>query len=432
MKVTLLTLLCGLSLATSCLGAAEPTNRAKAWLQPKEGKWFLDQAKITDPSLPRVLLIGDSILIGYKADAIKALAGKANVDAWLNPYYQSEKLNGYLAEILEYGPYDVVHVNIGLHGWKEGRIKPGTFEPLTKEYIQIIRNKMPKAKIIWANTTPFTIKSKPTELDPVANANILEQNRMAAKAMTEMGVPVNDFYGLLINKLELGRGDTVHWTAPASQILANQAAASILQALGLETAANQKAKPRVVCFGDSITRRGYPALLGEMLGVEAINAGVAGHSSAAGLRRMQKDVLDQKPDVVVIFFGTNDGRVDAPTVHVPVEKYEANLNRMVDECEKIKAKVVLCTLPPVNETIYFQRHTNDTYVAAGGLGKLWEQYRQAALHVARMRQLPVVDLNQRLLAEPTWFSKDGVHPTPEGCALIAQFVAEAVTPLIKQ
>ena len=196
------------------------------------------------------------------------------------------------------------------------------------------------------------------------------------------------------------------------------------------TASDRKA--RIVCFGDSITKRGYPAVLGKMLEVEAINAGVAGNSSAAGLRRMQKDVLDQKPDVVVILFGTNDGRVDAPTVHVPVNQYEANLNRMVDECEKINSKVVLCTLPPVNEEVYFTRHATNAYSAAGGLSSLWAQYRQAALRVATSRKLPVVDLNQRLLAEPKWLSNDGVHPTTAGCTIIARFVAEAVAPLVNK
>lgn len=191
-------------------------------------------------------------------------------------------------------------------------------------------------------------------------------------------------------------------------------------------------KFRVVCFGDSITKRGYPKLLGEMLGVDAINAGVGGNSSAAGLRRIQKDVLDLKPDVVVIFFGTNDGRVDEPRVHVPADKYEANLNRMVDVCEKIQARVVLCTLPPVNETPFYTRHVKETFEAAGGLPKLWAEYRQAALRVGESRKLPVVDLNQKLLQEPEWLSPDGVHPTDAGNAIIARMIADAVRPLIKK
>jgi hypothetical protein len=197
-----------------------------------DGKgWRLDKAKNTDPSRPRVLLIGDSILNGYLKTVTAALEGKAYVDAWVNPYCQSENLNRLLAEVLDQGPYDVVHFNMGLHGWQKGRIKDGSFEPLTKAYVEVIKAKLPKAAIIWASSTPVTVKGKPTELDPEINPNIIEQNRVAAKVMKEMNVPVNEFYQMLAGKLELARGDQFHWTAPAYKILADAAVESISQAL---------------------------------------------------------------------------------------------------------------------------------------------------------------------------------------------------------
>ena len=206
----------------------EPIKR----LHPDGKGWGIEKANVTNPKLPRVLLIGDSILGGYSKQVVAALAGKANVDLWKNPYWQSEKYNKILAVVLDQnGPYDVVHFNMGLHGWPQGRIKEGTFEPLTKAYVEILKQKCPNAKLIWANSTPFTIVGKPTELDPVINANILEQNRMAANVMKKMNVPVNDFYALLINKLELGRGDGGHWKPNAYKVLAATAIQSILDSL---------------------------------------------------------------------------------------------------------------------------------------------------------------------------------------------------------
>ena len=192
------------------------------------------------------------------------------------------------------------------------------------------------------------------------------------------------------------------------------------------------ARQTVVCFGDSITKRGYPEILGETLGVNAVMAGVAGHSSAAGLRRMKKDVLDQDPDVVVVFFGTNDARVDAPRVHVPVKQYQANLEKIVAACRKTGARVVVCTLPPIDEKIYYTRHEPDLYEAAGGIPKLWQSYRQAAIQVARGHNLTLVDLNQELESEPGWLSKDGVHPSPAGTRKIAALISAAVKPLIEE
>jgi len=197
-----------------------------------DGKgWRLDQAKVVDPTRPRVLLIGDSILNGYFRHVLRGLKDNAYVDAWINPYCQSTHLNKRLADVLEHGPYDVVHFNIGLHGWPEGRIKPGTFEPLTKAYVEVIQTKLPKARLIWANTTPVTVKDKPTELEPDINPIIIEHNRMAANVMAEMNVPINDFYALLVDKRNLARGDRFHWTRPAYELLAKTVVKSVLREL---------------------------------------------------------------------------------------------------------------------------------------------------------------------------------------------------------
>ena len=202
-------------------------------IQANGKQWRLDKATITDSKRPRVLLIGDSILNGYLPFAIKLLNNKAYVDAWVNPYCQSEHFNQLLAEVLANGPYDVVHFNMGLHGWPKGRIPEGQFEPLTKAFVEVIRQKCPNAKIIWASSTPVRVKGNPHELDPVINANIMEQNRMAAKVMAEMHVPINDFYALLVDKLDLANAgnDQFHWKIPAYQILAETTAKSIIAAL---------------------------------------------------------------------------------------------------------------------------------------------------------------------------------------------------------
>ena len=206
-----------------------------------DGKgWRIERAKIVDPTLPRVLLIGDSILSGYCCEVTKALAGKANVDAWINPYCQSEHYNKLLAEVLAQGPYDVIHFNMGLHGWQKGRIPEGKFAPLTKAYVQVIKDKLPKGKIIWASSTPVTVKGKPGELDSEINATIIEHNRMAAKVMAEMNVPVNDLYALLAPHLDLARGDQFHWTAPAYKLLADSVVHAIRQAL------NEKIQPALI------------------------------------------------------------------------------------------------------------------------------------------------------------------------------------------
>jgi hypothetical protein len=227
------------ALLLASLAALHGADAAKSPARPEtdarlhaDGKgWQLDQAYVTDLKRPRVLLIGDSILNGYLKRATALLDGKAYVDAWVNPYCQSEHLNKLLAEVLVNGPYDVVHFNMGLHGWQERRIKPSTFEPLTKAYVEVLNARLPKAKLIWASSTPVTVQGKPAELEPDINPVIVDHNRMAATIMAEMNVPVNDFYALLVNKRELAGGDRFHWTTPAYDLLAKTVAESVLREL---------------------------------------------------------------------------------------------------------------------------------------------------------------------------------------------------------
>jgi lysophospholipase L1-like esterase len=70
--------------------------------------------------------------------------------------------------------------------------------------------------------------------------------------------------------------------------------------------------PRIACLGDSTTfgwgvreEEAWPALLGEQLGVEVLNAGVPGYSSYQGLATLDR-VLALKPDVVVLAYMIRD------------------------------------------------------------------------------------------------------------------------------
>jgi hypothetical protein len=194
-----------------------------------DGKpWGINKATIRDVKRPRVLLIGDSILNGYASTVIKRLSGKAYVDYWVTPACQSERFNEMLAVVLKNGPYDVVHINLGLHGFqrdrvvkglaeKQPRIPEGQFEPLTKAFVEVMKKENPRGKIIWASTTPISLRDKPTELDPQSNPIIIEHNRMAAKVMAELGVPVNDLYGLSVKRLDLKEND-FHWKDEAKRL----------------------------------------------------------------------------------------------------------------------------------------------------------------------------------------------------------------------
>ncbi|MBQ3748400.1 MAG: hypothetical protein II863_13435 [Kiritimatiellae bacterium] len=94
---------------------------------------------------------------------------------------------------------------------------------------------------------------------------------------------------------------------------------------------------KLVCFGDSITagKDYYVKYLRPVLetnGVTVVNAGLSGDKTPMALTRI-RDVAAEKPDAVMIFFGTNDSLVgkarwrDEPTVSP--EAYRDNLLWMI-------------------------------------------------------------------------------------------------------
>jgi hypothetical protein len=228
-----LILLTGLLLLAANSHAATKAEDNKLGLTTGgKGAWKVYPAANPTPGLPRVLLIGDSIVNGYRGVVTRELKGKANVDVWLTGAAENDPgLLGDLKKVLAQGPYAVVHFNIGLHGWPKGRIPEGQYEPIMRKYVATMCENAGKAKLIWASSTPITEKGKPTELDAVNNSTIVERNAIAAKIMKDNGILVNDLYALVADKLKLGRGDKFHWQAPAYELMGKHAAKYITENL---------------------------------------------------------------------------------------------------------------------------------------------------------------------------------------------------------
>ncbi len=191
-------------------------------------------------------------------------------------------------------------------------------------------------------------------------------------------------------------------------------------------------KRRVVCFGDSITAANFPSRLERLLdGVDIINAGVGGNTTAGGLARMEEDVLSHRPDTVIILFGTNDSVLTAPNKYkVPVAKYEANLREMVDRSKKAGAQVILGTLPPIQPEPYYTRHPKEFYDPQGGLEAILQRYRDASVRVAKSMDVPVADINALLKDDLSVLKDCGVHPSPRGEQRIAEQLAKMLPKIL--
>ena len=146
-----------------------------------------------DPTLPRVLIIGDSISRSYTAPARMALAGKANVHRAPANCGRTENFFLYGGDnwLLQNGSkkWDVITVNFGIH---DNGKSPQWYTANLKAIFKSLRET--GATILWVSTTPW---SKPG--DPAGTDRSLPVNEAANRLAKEEGIKVIDMHGIMIN-----------------------------------------------------------------------------------------------------------------------------------------------------------------------------------------------------------------------------------------
>ena len=196
--------------------------------------------QITDvPGLPRVLLIGDSISIGYTVATREALKGKANVHRIPTNGGPTTRGLTELDKWLGTSKWDVIHFNWGLHDLKYMDAK-GTLTTIEKgnqqvgpdQYAKnlntlINRLKKTKAKLIFATTTPVVVGTKGR-----IHGDSKKYNQIALKVMKSQGVAIDDLYSFILPTLKTHQlPKNVHFNQQGSQALGKQVADSILETL---------------------------------------------------------------------------------------------------------------------------------------------------------------------------------------------------------
>ncbi len=170
-----------------------------------------------------------------------------------------------------------------------------------------------------------------------------------------------------------------------------------------------------------------------------INAGIGGNTTTEMLARLQRDVLDHRPDLVVLMAGTNDccnsGKLADPAV--TAANYAALADAILPH-----ARLVLATAPANHGPFLATRHPAAAYGALPAAERM-RLARAALLDLARRRNLPLVDMfaitaGAGLIGEDprSWMinpvnggKTDGVHPTSDGYRGIAAAIAAVVLTL---
>ena len=160
--------------------------------------------------LPRALMIGDSISVGYFSDVEKQLSGKAYAARLSTSRCVGDPvLLAEVALVLGGASFDVIHINNGLHG--VGLVSEKEYAEFLPQFIEHIRRLAPRAKLVWASSTPWRVKGTPDTFDP-KNENVLARNRSAAGVLAAQGIPINDLYSLGAEHPEYF-ADAVHYNA---------------------------------------------------------------------------------------------------------------------------------------------------------------------------------------------------------------------------
>ncbi|KAJ3190829.1 Lathosterol oxidase [Irineochytrium annulatum] len=169
-------------------------------------------------------------------------------------------------------------------------------------------------------------------------------------------------------------------------------------------------KAPIVLLGDSITEwafstreQGWAMLLGTHFrrNRDIINRGIGGSTTETYkpyfADALQTSVVEGKaPAVVTVFFGANDALLpDAAPIHVPLEKFRANLVDYVNYIRSrfTRTKVVLITPPPVIDSR--ERLANFT-----------RRYRDAVVSVGSELDCPVMDVWQLFFGPGATYSAD--------------------------
>jgi len=182
-------------------------------------------------------------------------------------------------------------------------------------------------------------------------------------------------------------------------------------------------RPKVVVLGDSLTAglglldvQSYPHLLQEKIdrdgfNYEVVNAGVSGDTSAGGLRRLDW-ALQEDVRVLILALGANDGLRG-----LSIAEMKANLGQIIEIARAKNIVVILAGMeaPP---------NYGAEYAAS---------FRQAFRDLALQYHLLFVPfLLDKVAGQAALNQADGIHPNPQGAAIVADTVWNVLKPLLDQ
>lgn len=194
----------------------------------------------------------------------------------------------------------------------------------------------------------------------------------------------------------------------------------------------------IIFLGDSITAagvkpNGYITLLSKSianaypnLDIKIIGAGIGGNKVPDCQERLDRDVLQKKPTIVVIYIGINDVWHWNVNNGTPIEDFEAGLKDMIAKINSTGARVILCTPTVIGEKV----DGTNTY------DKMLDEYSDVSRNVAKETGSQLLDLRKAFInylkkhnpdnVEKGILTSDTVHLNNKGNSVLAGLMLAAL------
>ena len=196
---------------------------------------------------------------------------------------------------------------------------------------------------------------------------------------------------------------------------------------------------KVILFGDSITQAGvsptgYITQMKAMIEAqgkkdqyELIGAGISGNKIYDLYLRLEDDVLNKKPNIVVIYIGVNDvWHKRTSGTGTDADKFEKFYNAIIKKIKAQGAKVILCTPAAIGERTDFSNEQD---------GEM-NSYSTIIRNIATKNDCPIVDLRKAFLdynlknnpenKEKNILTTDRVHLNEKGNQLVAELILKEI------
>ncbi|WP_373057490.1 SGNH/GDSL hydrolase family protein [Zunongwangia sp. H14] len=177
--------------------------------------------------------------------------------------------------------------------------------------------------------------------------------------------------------------------------------------------------PKVVFMGNSITE-GWANMHPEFFSENNyLGRGISGQTTPQMLIRFIPDVIDLKPEAVVILAGTND--IAGNTGFSSVKMITDNIKAMAQLAEANGIKVILSSILPVYD--YPWRPGLEPVAKIAEINNWLKSYAKENGHIYLDYFSEMKNEKEGMKAE---FSKDGVHPTSAGYDVMEPLVEDAI------